>query len=208
MEAAHHGPDEWAFDPLDPSQPGWEVHLQAQLDWLMSDDDPWAELEEEPPCFCTARLRHHNLPALQAQLIQAFPELEAGPPQASSGEVLLRWPKESYQWASWLETPPSFRGAGEIHLAGDSVEIWTPTRSLMRKVLRLLLDLPEADVELQELMVEDPFETLPIPAGEGEDLNPELDPDAFDFLLSRDEPDDGDEPDDEAEKESGGGGGF
>lgn len=73
----HPAPDD---RELARSQPDWEAHLQAQLDWLMSDDDPWAPLEEEPPCFCTARLSHKNAPALQIRLTRAFPELQAVQP--------------------------------------------------------------------------------------------------------------------------------
>lgn len=184
-------PDDLELDPIDPSQPGWEARLQAQLDWLMSDDDPWADLEEEPPCFCTARLSHSDADALQTRLTHAFPELQAVPPDPGTAGIELKWPENSFAWASWLDRPPSFRGAGEVRLADGVVEIWTPTRGRMRQVLRVLLALPEARVELRELVVEDPFESLPAHWGEGDDLNPEVEPSAFDFLLGTAGADDG-----------------
>lgn len=161
-----------------------EAHLQAQLDWLMSDDDPWSDLEEEPPCFCTARLRHKSASVLQARLTQAFPELQAVPSPRGQAAVELKWPEETFAWASWLDRPPSLRGAGEIRLAEDTAEIWTPTRGRMRQVLHVLLNLAEAQVELRELEIEDPFAALPMDQwDDGEDLNPEVDPEALDFLL-------------------------
>ena len=174
-----------------------EAHLQAQLDWLMSDDDPWSDLEEEPPRFCTARLRHKSAQTLQARLIQAFPELQVAA-SAQGQATELRWPEDTFAWASWLERPASFRGAGEIRLAEETAEIWTPTRGRMRQVLGVLLNLAEAQVELQELEIEDPFSALPMDQwDDGEDLNPEVDPEALDFLLGGAGPDD-EGPDDDS----------
>src|SRR5690606_781381 len=76
-----------------------QAELQARLDWLLTDDDPWAELEEEPPCFCTAYLVHRDPGAVRTHLIRTFPEIRLVHQSNAPLRVAFQWPEESFSWA-------------------------------------------------------------------------------------------------------------
>ncbi|BAS27728.1 hypothetical protein [Limnochorda pilosa] len=167
---------------------GGNAELQARVDWLLSEEDPWSDLEEEPPCFCTARLAHRDFAAIRTHLAHRHPEMRTVHEEDGPAYVELEWPEESLVWPDWLDRPDGYRGAGEVRVGERFVEIWTPTRSRMRRLLASLLQITQAGVEVRELTVEDPLEELAgrLEMAGSDDLNPDLDSGALDPLVGFD----------------------